>query len=73
MEVYVVTNVDLGWDCVCGVFLTLDSLKEFFMAYFDVEDDSTEDSYFKKMTFNELYAEVGERARSYCIFTEYAV
>jgi hypothetical protein len=30
MEVYVVTNVEAGWDCVCGVYSSLMGLKEFF-------------------------------------------
>jgi len=30
MTVYVVTNPENGWDCVCGVFGSAIALKEFF-------------------------------------------
>lgn len=31
MNVFVVTNVEFGWDCVCGVFLSFESLKDYFI------------------------------------------
>lgn len=39
-EVFIVTNPELGWDCVCGVFATQESLDNFF-------EDFSED--FKEM------------------------
>jgi hypothetical protein len=29
MEVYVITNLNLGWDCIEGVFSGVESLKSF--------------------------------------------
>ena len=44
MSVYVVTNVEMGWDCVCGVFSTVEGLAGFFAP----EDDWDENGYIKK-------------------------
>jgi len=37
MTVYVVTNVEMGWDCVCGVFSSIKSLAQYFFE--DIEDE----------------------------------
>jgi len=37
--VYVVTDVEMGWDCVRGVFSSIESLRE----YLTPEDDYLED------------------------------
>lgn len=38
MNVYVVTGLELGWDCVCGVFDSDKVSKEELLEYFDEED-----------------------------------
>jgi len=37
MEVYVITSPELGWDCVCKVCLSLDSLKKYLEEVFNEE------------------------------------
>lgn len=32
MKVYVVTSVELNWNCVCGVFSTIESLAKYFFG-----------------------------------------
>lgn len=43
MTVYVVTNPENGWDCVCGVFSSEENLAEYFnerqLAYYDEDGD----------------------------------
>ena len=41
MNIYVVTNVEMGWDCVCGVFSTLDKLIKYFMEGSGYGEDIT--------------------------------
>lgn len=67
MEVYVVTIPEFGWDCVCGVFLSFESLRDYFMEMLEVEDDSTEDDYYKSLTPDEFKEEMQERREMYII------
>jgi hypothetical protein len=53
MEVYVVTNVAAGWDCVSGVFLSLESLKDFFSERIEEIQDMTVLD-FKRLTLEKL-------------------
>jgi hypothetical protein len=69
MEVYVVTNPESGWDCVCGVFLSFESLRDYFMEMLEVEDDSTEDDYYKSLTPDEFEGEMQSRRRMSVIHT----
>lgn len=43
MQVYVVTNVEAGWNCVCGVFVDINELKEFFEERLNVPNIDAED------------------------------
>ena len=71
MKVYVVTNPELGWDCVCGVYKSLDSVKRFFIPEEDMEEhidssgDLKESSAFFSMSSEDLQAWVSS--------TEYVV
>lgn len=49
-KVYVVTNVEAGWDCVYGVFKSFNSLKEFFRNYYEFLEDKEENYYFESLT-----------------------
>ena len=49
MQVYVVTNVEDGWDCVHGVFVNLDQLKEFFEEVFDMSNIDLEDGLYNNL------------------------
>jgi len=59
-KVYVVTNVEAGWDCVMGVFASLESLLDYFIdcgrsCYMRYNDD--DELYFpinKDTTLDEL-------------------
>lgn len=42
MEVYVVTNLDDGWDNVCAVCLSLNSLAHFFKLILELNFDDCE-------------------------------
>ncbi|MGV8961928.1 MAG: hypothetical protein ACOH2V_00925 [Candidatus Saccharimonadaceae bacterium] len=45
-EVYVVTTPEDGWDCVQGVFTSLESLQEHFLEILGLEWESPEENYF---------------------------
>lgn len=54
-RVYVVTNVEAGWDCVRGVYSTYESLLEYFLEiYEDDEDDEDSDGITENTTLDEL-------------------
>lgn len=38
-KMYVVTNVEMGWDCVCGVFKSKKSLRYYLVPEDDLDDD----------------------------------
>jgi hypothetical protein len=44
MRVYVVTNTELGWDCVIGVFADIESYNEYsesdYTSWGDLEDSN---------------------------------
>lgn len=43
MIIYVVTGVDLGWDCVCGAYTSKETaIKQFQGAWFDEGEEITE-------------------------------
>ena len=49
MKVYVVTNVCMGWDCVCGVFSCIDTLIEYLAPEEEFDEDGelkTDSPYF---------------------------
>lgn len=53
MKVYVVTNVEMGWDCVCGVYSSLRSLQEFFAERMEVISELSEEE-LNKMSLDSL-------------------
>ena len=58
MQVYVVTNVEDGWDCVHGVFDGLEQLKKYFEEGLDMSNIDLEDGLYTSLdhitTINEL-------------------
>ena len=53
--IYVITNVDCGWDCVFGVFKTEEGVKRYFeergIDYDDVENGETSYIIHRKQLF----------------------
>jgi len=50
--VYVVTNVEAGWDCVRGVYSSYESLLDYFLERY--EDDEDGDGITENTTLDEL-------------------
>lgn len=50
--VYVVTNVEAGWDCVRGVYSTYESLLDYFLERY--EDDKDGDGITENTTLDKL-------------------
>lgn len=46
-DCYVITNVEMGWDCVCGVYETIEGVvgcfEEFDNEYFDQIEELTDE------------------------------
>jgi len=77
MEVYVITNPENGWDCVCGVYSTLEKVIEFLneqeIEYFDEDSDEfggylTKD--FTDMSIYEIDAFLSDNNKLLIIHTE---
>lgn len=66
MEVYVVTNPELGWDCVCAVCLDFDSLKSFFE-----ELTRAEEGEYDNMSYNDFVSLMGTKKEMYIIHNKY--
>lgn len=64
MIVYVVTNVEAGWDCVCGVFSSAEELADYFTSleidYWE-EDPITEEEVKKVKDFTGMSIESIEK------------
>lgn len=54
MEVYVVTNVEMGWDNVCGVFSSLESLKDFFAGRMESIEEIDENGLLGTISLDDL-------------------
>lgn len=53
-EVYIVLNLEAGWDCILGVFKELDSVKDYIKSELEIEDNSTKCNIIDNATYVEL-------------------
>jgi len=50
---YVITNPEMGWDCVCGVFTSEKGVKRYFKEFDDYNKKDYKEGYNKKETIND--------------------
>ncbi len=43
-DVFVVTNVEYGWDCVCGVYSSFEKVKNFFLEVYENDTDENDEN-----------------------------
>jgi hypothetical protein len=67
MKVYVVTNPESGWDCVCAVCLTLESLRSYFEERIDFEEGELDHK-----SVRDIEAILDTLNKPYIIHEEYA-
>lgn len=46
--IYIITNVEMGWDCVCGAYFSKESVLDYFSEIYS-------DGELEGMTFDEVF------------------
>lgn len=39
MEIFIVTSIELGWDCIVGCFTTYEKAIDYIREFYDEDDD----------------------------------
>lgn len=69
--VYIFLNLEAGWDCIIGVFGTLESLKRAIIREFENDWDSEALlEKFNPFNFDQLDLFLGEECDAYAIYKE---